>query len=64
MMGVRTPETRWTVHKRQVINLREIVAPSWLIYLNCMMMHGLANLKISLEHYYINFLAYINVWSS
>jgi hypothetical protein len=22
MMGVRTPETRWAVHKRQVINLR------------------------------------------
>jgi hypothetical protein len=23
MMGVRTPETRWVVHKRQVINLRK-----------------------------------------
>jgi hypothetical protein len=23
MMGVRTPETCWAVHKRQVINLRK-----------------------------------------
>ena len=44
MMGVRTPETCWAVHKRQLINL-EIVASSWLIYWNCMMTHGLANFK-------------------
>jgi len=41
-MGVRTPETCWAVHKRQTW---EIVASSWLIYLNCVMMHGLANFR-------------------
>jgi hypothetical protein len=44
MMGVRKPETCRAVHKRQVINLRNC-SSSWLIYLNCMMMHGLANFK-------------------
>jgi len=44
MMDVRTPETCRAVHKCQVINLRNI-ASSWLIYLKCMMMHGLANFK-------------------
>jgi len=43
LMGVRTPETCWAVHKRQVINLRNCCI--WFIYLNCMMMHGLANFK-------------------
>jgi len=33
MMSVTTPETCWAVHKRQVITW-EIVASSWLIYLN------------------------------
>jgi len=33
-MGVRMPETCWAVHKRQVITW-EVVASSWLIYLNC-----------------------------
>jgi hypothetical protein len=33
MMGVRTPETCWAVHKCQVINLRNC-SSSWLIYLN------------------------------
>ena len=27
------------------MNKLKIVASSWLIYLNCMMMHGLANFK-------------------
>ena len=30
--GVRTPETCWAVHKRQVKKTWEIVASSWLIY--------------------------------
>jgi len=42
MMGVRTPETCWAVNKRQVINWRSCCI--WLvIYLNCMMKHGLIN---------------------
>ena len=45
MMGVRTPETCWAVNKRQVINWRNF-ASSWLIYLNCMIMHGLTNFKL------------------
>jgi hypothetical protein len=44
MMGVRTPETCWTVNKHQVINWRNCCI--WLvIYLNCMMMHGLTKFK-------------------
>ena len=42
MMGVRTPEACWAVHNVKQ-KTWEIVATSWLIYLNCMMMHGLAN---------------------
>jgi hypothetical protein len=34
MMGIRMPETCWTVSKRQAINLLLIAASSWLIYLN------------------------------
>jgi len=44
MMGRRTPESCWAVNKRQDHKLK-IVASSWLIYLNCMMTNGLANLK-------------------
>jgi hypothetical protein len=46
MMGVRTPETCWVVNKRQVINWRNFASSS-LIYLNCMMMHGFTNFKLS-----------------
>jgi hypothetical protein len=45
MMGVRKPETCSDVHKRKVINLKRF-ASSWLIYLNCMMMHGSMNGKL------------------
>jgi len=41
--------------KLQVINLKT-VASGWLIYLNCMMMHGPANVKVPLlpciRHYF------------
>jgi hypothetical protein len=47
MMGVRTPGTCWTVHRRQVINLR-IVASGWLIYLKCMIKHGIAKFKFKI----------------
>jgi hypothetical protein len=44
MMGMRIPDTRWAVFKRQAINLRD-----WCIRLvdlfECMMMHGLTNPK-------------------
>jgi hypothetical protein len=53
MMGVRTPETCRAVNKRQAINWRNYCI-CWLIYLNCMMMHGLANFKFKP----INFLNY------
>jgi len=44
MMGGRTPETCWTVNKRQDNKLENCC--SWLvIYLNCTMMHRLTNLK-------------------
>jgi hypothetical protein len=44
MMGMRMPETCWAVFKRQVINLRNCCI--WLVdSVECMMMHGLANLK-------------------
>jgi len=46
MMGVRMPETCWAVFKSQVINLRNCCI--WLVdSLECMMMHGLANAKVS-----------------
>jgi len=35
---------RCDIKDRQAINLRN-VASGWLIYLKCMMMHGLANFK-------------------
>ena len=44
MMGIRTPEICWNVNKHQVINWK-FVASGWLIYLNCMIMHGLTNFK-------------------
>jgi len=46
MMGVRTLETYWAVHKgkRQVINLRNYCI--WLIYLKRRMMHGPANFNL------------------
>ena len=34
MMGIRMPETCWTVFKRQALNLYLISASSWLIHLN------------------------------
>jgi hypothetical protein len=44
MMGGRTPETCWTVNKRQDNELENCCI--WLaIYFNCMMMHGLTNPK-------------------
>jgi hypothetical protein len=44
MMGGTTPETRWAVNKRRDNELEKCCI--WLvIYLNCMMMHGLTNLK-------------------
>jgi hypothetical protein len=45
MMGVRTPETCWAVDKRHVVNWRDCCI-RLVIYLNCMMMHGLANFKL------------------
>ena len=43
-MGGRMPETYWAVNKRQDNKLENCCI--WLvIYLNCMMNHGLANLK-------------------
>ena len=46
MMGMRMPETCWAVFKRQVINLRNSCI--WLVYsFECMMMHGLANPKLT-----------------
>jgi len=48
MMGVRTPETCWAVNKCQVKNWRDCCI--WLvIYLNCMLMHGLTSFKKGLE---------------
>jgi hypothetical protein len=32
-------------YERRVINSLKTVASGWLTYLNCMMMHGLANVK-------------------
>jgi hypothetical protein len=47
MMGMRMPETCWAVFKRQVINLWNCCI--WLVdSFECMMMHGLADLKFSL----------------
>jgi len=44
MMGGKTPETFWTLNKRQENKLKNCCI--WLvIYLNCMMMHGLTELK-------------------
>ena len=44
MMGMRMPETCWTVFKRQAINLRDLCI--WLVDLfEYMMMHGLTNPK-------------------
>ena len=44
IMGGKTPETRWAVNKRQDNKLENCCI--WLvIYLNCMIMHGLTNLK-------------------
>ena len=44
MMGMRMPETCWTVFKRQVINLRNCCI--WLVdSVESMMMHGLVNPK-------------------
>jgi hypothetical protein len=45
MMGGKTPVTCWAVNKRQDNKLKNFCI--WLvIYLNCMMMHGLKNLKL------------------
>jgi len=38
--------------KRQVINF-ETVATSWLIYLNCIKMHGLANVKLVMISFHL-----------
>ena len=44
MMGGRTPETCWSVNKRQGNKMENCCI--WLmIFLNCTMMHGLTNLK-------------------
>jgi hypothetical protein len=48
MMGMRTPKTCWALNKRQVINWRGCCI--WLvIYLNCMLMHGLTRFKKASE---------------
>jgi len=44
MMGGRTPETCWAVDKSQDNKLKNCYV-RLVIYLNCMMMHGLTNLK-------------------
>jgi len=44
MMGGKTPETCWAVNKRQDNKLKNCCI-TLVIYLNCMMMHGLTNLK-------------------
>ena len=44
MMGGKTPETCWTVNKRQDNKLKNCFI-RLVIYLNCTMMHGLTNLK-------------------
>jgi len=46
MMGMRMPETCWTVFKRQAINLKDLCI--WLVDLfEYMMMHGLTNPKLT-----------------
>jgi len=45
MMGMRTPKMCWAVNKHQVKYWRNFCI--WLvIYVNCMMMHGLTNFKL------------------
>jgi hypothetical protein len=44
MMGGKTPETYWTVNKRQDNKLKYFCI-RLVISLNCTMMHGLTNLK-------------------
>jgi hypothetical protein len=44
MMGGEMPETCWAVNKRQCNKLKNCCIRS-VIYLNCTMMHGHANLK-------------------
>jgi len=45
MMGGKTPETCWAVNKRQDNKLKKNCCVWLVIYLNCTMMHGLANLN-------------------
>jgi len=47
MMGGKTPETCWAVNKRQANKLKNCCI-RLVIYLNCMMMHGLTNLKFNI----------------
>jgi hypothetical protein len=44
MMGEKTPETCWAVYKHKDNKLNKFCI-RLVIYLNCMMMHGLTNLK-------------------
>jgi hypothetical protein len=44
MMGRKTPETCWAINKRQDNKLKNFCI-RLVIYLNCVMMHGLTNLK-------------------
>jgi hypothetical protein len=44
MLGGKTPETCWTVNKRQDNKLKNCCI-RLVIYLNCTIMHGLTNLK-------------------
>jgi len=62
MMVVRTSKTRWAVNKRQDNKLEYCCI--WLvIYLNCMMMHGLTNLKIiCLLSTYPQYITLKNIW--
>jgi hypothetical protein len=48
MMGGKTPETYWTVNKRQDNKLKNCCI-RLVIYLNCTTMHGLTNLKFYIE---------------
>jgi hypothetical protein len=48
MMGGKTPETCWAVNKRQDSNLKNCCI-RLVIYLNCMMMHGLTNFKLKIK---------------
>jgi hypothetical protein len=65
MMGGRTPKTRWVVNKRQDNRLKNCCV-RLAIYLNCTMMHGLANLKpvVSLPNFVTDLMKHCLYWSN